>query len=62
VNSPVEGNVESFIKTVQANGARVRISATYSPPERAYLVHYAWMVAHGQVKYGAYPTDDPLGR
>ena len=43
------------------NGATVVINATYRPVERAYLMHYAWKIAHGQIRYGRYPTSNPYG-
>ncbi|CAM3813133.1 hypothetical protein [Paracidovorax anthurii] len=36
---------ESFIAALEAAGASVSISATLRPPERAYLMHYAWKIA-----------------
>lgn len=45
--------VTSFIAAIEAAGGSVTISATYRPPERAYLMHYAWAIA----KDGASPTN-----
>lgn len=59
LKDPFKTNVEAFIKMLQANGATVTIDATFRPPERAYLMHYAWKIARGQIKYGCYPTSDP---
>jgi len=36
-------SVKSFIAPIQAGGGHVTVSATYRPPERAYLMHYAWL-------------------
>jgi len=44
--------VTRFIAAIEAAGGSVAISATYRPPERAYLMHYAWAIA----KEGASPT------
>lgn len=44
--------VTRFIAAIEAAGGTVTISATYRPPERAYLMHYAWAIA----KDGASPT------
>lgn len=44
--------VTRFIAAIEAAGGSVTISATYRPPERAYLMHYAWAIA----KEGASPT------
>jgi hypothetical protein len=38
--------VGNFIAAIQAAGGSVTISATYRPPERAYLMHYAWAIAN----------------
>lgn len=49
--APFKGNVRAFIGMLNANKARVNISATYRPPERAWLMHWAWVIAHDQIKY-----------
>ena len=47
--------VERCLVALAAAGAAVRISATYRPPERAYLVHHAWNIA--RTKSGKRPSD-----
>jgi len=42
---PFRTNTERFLAALRAAGANVTISATYRPPERAYLMHYAWMIS-----------------
>lgn len=42
---PFKGNLQSFVDALKAAGATVVISATYRPPERAYLMHWCWMIA-----------------
>jgi hypothetical protein len=37
-------NVTRFIEALRAASAVVRISATYRPQERAYLMHWAWEI------------------
>lgn len=39
--------VDGFISSLEAGGATVVVSATLRPPERAYLMHYAYKIAHG---------------
>jgi D-alanyl-D-alanine dipeptidase len=56
---PFRDNMKSFVEMLRANGASVDIEATYRPKERAYLMHWAWMISHAQVKYGDYPKSDP---
>jgi hypothetical protein len=36
--------VEQFIGAIEDAGATVSISSTYRPPERAYLMHWAWRI------------------
>jgi uncharacterized protein YgiM (DUF1202 family) len=39
---------EAFVNALRAAGASVRITAGLRHPNRAFLMHYAWGVAHGQ--------------
>jgi hypothetical protein len=50
-----KSSVNSFIGAIKTAGGSVKISATYRPAERAYLMHYAWQIAHGAIK----PSDVP---
>jgi D-alanyl-D-alanine dipeptidase len=43
--SPFRENTKAFLDALQNAGAAVRISATYRPPERAFLMHYAYRIA-----------------
>src|SRR6266849_2022616 len=43
---PFRGNVNRFIAALTAAGAQVHISATLRPPQRAYLMHYSYRIAH----------------
>lgn len=36
--------VEAFIAALREAGATVEINSTYRPPERAYLMHWAWKI------------------
>ena len=49
------GKVWAFISAMQHAGANVDISATYRPPERAYLMHWCWMIANLSQAPGAVP-------
>lgn len=42
-------NVEAFIAAISAAGGAVRISATYRPRERAYLMHYSAALTRGTI-------------
>jgi hypothetical protein len=41
------GNAKKFHDAMIKAGAKVTISATFRPPERAYLMHYAFLIAKG---------------
>lgn len=47
--------VDAFIASMKTGGATVAISSTYRPVERAYLMHYAFAIAHDDVR----PQDVP---
>ena len=59
LKSPFKENVQAFIKCLKDNKATVRISATYRPVERAYLMHWAYRIAKDEVDYSKYPKTDP---
>ncbi len=42
---PFQTKVQSFIAALEAAGSDVSISATYRPPERAYLMHWCCQIA-----------------
>lgn len=43
--SPFRERVAAFIAALERAGARVKISATLRPRERAYLMHWAWRIS-----------------
>ena len=43
--SPFASGAMAFIAALRGAGASVSISATLRPPERAYLMHFAWRIA-----------------
>lgn len=43
---PFRGYVEAFIAALRAAGARVTVAATLRPPQRAYLMHWSWLIAN----------------
>jgi hypothetical protein len=49
------GKVEAFLAALWKAGASVHVSSTRRSPERAYLMHYSWAVAHGTIKPAAVP-------
>ena len=40
-------SVRAFLHALGDAGAHVRIASTYRPPERAWLMHWSWRIAHG---------------
>ena len=46
---------EAFLAALGAAGADVEISATFRPPERAYLMHWSFLIHTGEV----HPADVP---
>lgn len=47
--SPFRERVQAFQKALSDAGAQTIIAATYRPPERAYLMHYAGMINRGEI-------------
>lgn len=54
--APFRGDVNRFISAIQAAGGSVRISATYRPKERAYLMHYSAAIARGSIAPSRVPA------
>lgn len=48
-------NVSRFLAALGTAGAALRINSTFRPPERAYMMHFAWRIVRGQVA----PRDVP---
>jgi hypothetical protein len=53
---PWRRSVQAFILALEAGGAKVKIYATYRPPERAYLMHWAWRIYHSATSPSAVPA------
>jgi hypothetical protein len=49
-------DVKKFINILREADARVTIISTRRPRNRAYLMHYSWMIANGRIE----PADVPL--
>jgi hypothetical protein len=52
---PFRDRVDAFVDALRKAGAKVTISATYRPAERAYLMHWSWLI----VKKGIDPATVP---
>lgn len=48
--SPFRENVQDFIQAIKNGSGAVKISATYRPTERAYLMQTSWDIAKGNIK------------
>lgn len=48
-------SLEAFLAALKKAGATVVINATKRPPERAYIMHYAWEIAHGTADPSSIP-------
>lgn len=51
------GKVEAFIKALKAGGARVTVSSTRRNKVRAYLMHYCYRIARGEIDAGDVPME-----
>ena len=47
---PFCSDVKEFLRALWHAGATTMITATYRPPERCYLMHWAWMIARGDAQ------------
>jgi hypothetical protein len=53
---PFRGNVTRFLSALQEAGATVVIADTLRPPERAYLMHFAFAIARESVEPVSVPA------
>jgi hypothetical protein len=49
--------VQEFISCLQAAGAKVRVSSTKRSKQRAYLMHYSWMIAKNNLELSKVPSE-----
>lgn len=52
---PFRTHAKAFVAALEAGGATVRISATHRPKERAYLMHWAFLIAQNKVDPAVVP-------
>jgi hypothetical protein len=52
---PFRGKVKRFLAALAEGDARVSISATFRPKQRAYLMHYCYQLANRQISPRAIP-------
>jgi D-alanyl-D-alanine dipeptidase len=53
---PFKNNVITFMGMLHSNKAGINVAATYRPPERAWLMHWAWYIAKGKINYSKIAT------
>lgn len=56
LESTFQGKVKEFKKALDDAGTSISIDTTKRPKERAYVLHYAWQVAKGNVQANAVPA------
>ncbi|MBY0294752.1 MAG: hypothetical protein K2X71_01760 [Methylobacterium sp.] len=56
LKEPFRAAATAFVDALRRGGATVRISATFRPAERAYLMHWAWQIARKAVAPFAVPA------
>ena len=56
LSSPFKENAKNFIQAVKNGSGIVKISATYRPTERAYLMQTSWEIAKGNIKAADAPS------
>jgi hypothetical protein len=57
---PFRDNVKRFLAALKAAGAAVTISATYRPPERAFLMAYAFSIAREGLSPAKVPNNPAI--
>jgi hypothetical protein len=56
LNPPFRDRAIAFIDALKAAGAQVSVTSTLRHPIRAYLMHFSWKVAKGQIAPSAVPA------
>jgi hypothetical protein len=56
LSAPFRGHVKRFLASLEAANASVTIAATLRPPERAYLMHFAFAIANEAADPRTVPT------
>lgn len=61
LDEPFQGKVRSFIGAMRAAGIHVSPLATFRPAQRAYMMHYGWLIARGSISPKEVPAFAPQG-
>lgn len=59
--TPFQTNVQSFLDALTAAGATYTLNATLRPPQRGYLMHYAWKIAKAALDPAKVPAYSGTG-
>ena len=57
---PFRAPAKAFVAALQAAGATVKINATLRPPERGFLMHWAFMIARMGFSAAKVPADSNI--
>lgn len=61
LREPFRGKALNFLGALEKAGARISVACTYRPPERAYLMHYAYQIAKGILNPSQVPPMEGVG-
>lgn len=53
-------SVTKFVNAIEKGGASIEILSTQWPPERAYMMHFAWLIAHEEIHPQQVPPIDEV--
>lgn len=56
LKEPFKSSAKEFVSSLKTAGIQVRVSATYRPVERSYLMHYCAKIARGQISPEKVPS------
>ena len=56
LKSPFRENFEAFCFAMKAAKIKVTVTASLRPKNRAYLMHYSWLIAKGKIKPAEVPA------
>lgn len=54
--APFRDGAKGFVQALRNAGADLTLSATFRPPQRAYLMHFAWRIAKQKLDPAEIPT------
>ncbi len=56
LTEPFKTNAKNFLNALTGAGATYKINATYRPPQRAYLMHYAYAISRDGLNPASVPA------